>query len=161
VLAEPVLGGVIDLSRPACVILAAVPHFLPADRAAELTAQYMAALPPGSWLTVSFAHFADEELLAKLYAMHSSAPFQNHGTAGTVRVPRRAGRAPARDRGSAALAVGHRRDSRRRERLHAVRRGDQGLTRRASGGRPPARPGFCPIHPAISAENWLAINDYS
>jgi O-methyltransferase involved in polyketide biosynthesis len=81
VLADPALGDVIDLSRPVCVILAAVTHFLPADRAAELTARYMGALPPESWLAVSFAHFVDEEMLAKLYAMHTTAPFQNHGTA--------------------------------------------------------------------------------
>ena len=81
VLGDPVLGSVIDLAQPACVILAAVAHFLPAARAAELAAQYMAVLAPGSWLAVSFAHFADEELLARLYAMHTSAPFQNHGPA--------------------------------------------------------------------------------
>jgi O-methyltransferase involved in polyketide biosynthesis len=81
VLADPKLGDVIDRSRPVCVIIAAVAHFLPADQAAELTTRYLAALPSGSWLAVSFAHFADEELLAKLYAMHTTAPFQNHGTA--------------------------------------------------------------------------------
>jgi len=80
VLGDPMLGRVIDLSRPVCVILAAVAHFLPSERAAELIARYMASLAPGSWLAVSFAHFTDEELLARLYAMHTSAPFRNHGT---------------------------------------------------------------------------------
>jgi O-methyltransferase involved in polyketide biosynthesis len=81
VLSDPALGKVIDLSRPACVILAAVAHFLPAAQATELAAQYMAPLASGSWLAVSVAHFADEELLARLYAMHTTAPFQNHGAA--------------------------------------------------------------------------------
>jgi O-methyltransferase involved in polyketide biosynthesis len=81
VLCDPVLGSVIDLSQPVCVILAAVAHFLPAAQAAELTARYMASLASGSWLAVSVAHFADEKLLAQLYAMHTSAPFQNHGAA--------------------------------------------------------------------------------
>lgn len=79
VLLEPALVGVIDLSQPVCLILAAVAHFLPAAQAAELIAHYMARLAPGSWLAVSVAHFADEELLTRLYAMHTTAPFQNHG----------------------------------------------------------------------------------
>jgi O-methyltransferase involved in polyketide biosynthesis len=81
VLSDPAVTSVIDLSRPVCVILAAVAHFLPAAQAAELTARYMAALPSGSWLGVSFAHFVDEELLSRLYAIHTAAPFQNHGAA--------------------------------------------------------------------------------
>ena len=79
VLSAPVLGSVIDLSQPVCVILAAVAHFLTAGQAAELAARYMAPLAAGSWLAVSFAHFTDEGLLARLYAMHTTAPFQNHG----------------------------------------------------------------------------------
>jgi O-methyltransferase involved in polyketide biosynthesis len=80
VLSDPVLGSVIDFSQPVCVILAAVAHFLPAAQAAGLAARYMAPLAAGSWLAVSCAHFTDEGLLAQLYAMHTTAPFQNHGT---------------------------------------------------------------------------------
>lgn len=79
VLGDPVLGSVIDLSQPVCVILAAVAHFLPAAQAAELAARYMAPLPAGSWLAVSVEHFTDEGLLARLHAIHAMAPFQNHG----------------------------------------------------------------------------------
>jgi hypothetical protein len=81
VLSDPALRGEIDFSQPVCVILAAVAHFLPAARAAEVTAQFMEPLAAGSWLAVSFAHFTDEELLARLYALHTTAPFQNHGDA--------------------------------------------------------------------------------
>lgn len=80
VLSDPVLGSTIDLSQPVCVVLAAVAHFLPAAEAAGLAARYLAPLAAGSWLAVSFAHFADEDLLARLYAIHTTAPFQNHGS---------------------------------------------------------------------------------
>jgi S-adenosyl methyltransferase len=80
VLAEPALRGVINLAEPVCVILAAVAHFLPAAQAAEITAGFTRPLAAGSWLAISFAHFTDEELLAKLYALHTTAPFRNHGT---------------------------------------------------------------------------------
>jgi O-methyltransferase involved in polyketide biosynthesis len=81
VLADPALREVIDLSRPTCVILAAVAHFMPAAQAAEVSAGYMRAMPAGSWLAVSVAHFTDEELLARLFDLHTTAPFQNHGAA--------------------------------------------------------------------------------
>ena len=79
VFTHPVLRDEIDLSQPVCVLLAAVVHFLPAALAAEVTTRLMDWLAPGSWLAVSFAHFTDEELLAQLYAMHTTAPFNNHG----------------------------------------------------------------------------------
>ena len=34
-------------------------------------------LAAGSWLAISVAHFTDEELMARLYALHTTAPFQN------------------------------------------------------------------------------------
>lgn len=79
VLDDPVVRRVIDPAQPVCVILAAVAHFLPAPQAAGITAGFMRPLAAGSWLAISFAHFTDEELLARLYALHTTAPFQNHG----------------------------------------------------------------------------------
>jgi trans-aconitate methyltransferase len=81
VFADPVLAGTIDLSRPVGIICAAVAHFLPAAQAAELMARYTAPLAAGSWLAISFAHFTDTDLLARLFALHTTAPFQNHGSA--------------------------------------------------------------------------------
>ena len=49
------------------------------EQTTEILARYMEPLAAGSWLAISFAHFVDEELLAKLYALHTTAPFQNHG----------------------------------------------------------------------------------
>jgi hypothetical protein len=81
VLADPVVRDVIDPAQPVCVILAAVVHFLPAAQATEIAAGFIRPLAAGSWLAVSFAHFTDEELLARLYALHTTAQFRNHGTA--------------------------------------------------------------------------------
>jgi S-adenosyl methyltransferase len=80
VFSDPVLASTIDLSQPVCIICAAVAHFLPAAQAAGLLAAYTAPLAAGSWLAISFAHFTDTELLARLYALHTTAPFQNHGS---------------------------------------------------------------------------------
>jgi O-methyltransferase involved in polyketide biosynthesis len=80
VLSDPALRSVIDRSQPVCVLLAAVAHFLPAAQAVQIAARYMEPLPAGSWLAISFAHFVDEELLARLSALHTTAPFRNHGT---------------------------------------------------------------------------------
>ena len=81
VLADPVVRDVIDPAQPVCVILAAVAHFLPAAQATKIAAGFIRPLAAGSWLAVSFAHFDDEELLARLYALHTTAPFRNHGPA--------------------------------------------------------------------------------
>lgn len=53
VLANEILTEVIDLSRPACVILALVLHFSEVAAAREITAGYVRALAPGSCVVVS------------------------------------------------------------------------------------------------------------
>lgn len=80
VFADPLMASTIDFSRPVCVICAAVAHFLPAPQAAGVAAGFTAPLAAGSWLAISFAHFTDTDLLAKLFALHTTAPFQNHGS---------------------------------------------------------------------------------
>jgi hypothetical protein len=80
VLGDPAVHRVIDLTQPVCVILAAMAHFLPAAQAAEIAGGFIRPLAAGSWLAISCAHFTDEELLARLYALGTTAPFQNHGT---------------------------------------------------------------------------------
>jgi O-methyltransferase involved in polyketide biosynthesis len=54
----PVLDKIadgIDLSAPACLIMAALLHFFPADTARSLVARYVAALAPGSYLVLTMA----------------------------------------------------------------------------------------------------------
>jgi O-methyltransferase involved in polyketide biosynthesis len=53
VLAGEALTGVIDIRRPACVILALVLHFCDAATAREITAGYVSALAPGSCIVIS------------------------------------------------------------------------------------------------------------
>jgi hypothetical protein len=53
VLASEDLTAVIDLRRPACVILALVLHFSDAATAREITAGYISALAPGSCVVLS------------------------------------------------------------------------------------------------------------
>ena len=109
VLDDPVLHGVIDFAQPVCVILAAVAHFLPAAQAAEVTAGFARPLAAGSWLALSVAHFTDEELLAKLYALHTTAPFRNHGTGQLAEFLAGLDLIPPGMRRGAALAIRYRR----------------------------------------------------
>jgi O-methyltransferase involved in polyketide biosynthesis len=53
ILTDPGLAGLIDLSRPACVILSGVLHFLDAQTARDVTAAFAAAIAPASYLIIS------------------------------------------------------------------------------------------------------------
>src|SRR5579872_862681 len=79
VLANPQVQAVIDMSRPVAVIMAAVLHFLPADAAAAVCAQYMSRAVPGSWLIVSSGHYEDKELAGRLQQTATHTRFWNHG----------------------------------------------------------------------------------
>jgi hypothetical protein len=48
VLADPRVTEVIDLAEPVCVVLGLVPHYMTADQAREVTAEYARQLTPGS-----------------------------------------------------------------------------------------------------------------
>jgi hypothetical protein len=50
VLADPDLQTVVDLPQPVAVIFAMVLHFLSADEARRVVAEYAAALAPGSYI---------------------------------------------------------------------------------------------------------------
>jgi O-methyltransferase involved in polyketide biosynthesis len=53
ILADPGLTELIDLSRPSCVILSGVLHFLDAQRAREVAGAFARALCPASYLIIS------------------------------------------------------------------------------------------------------------
>jgi hypothetical protein len=53
ILASPELTSLIDTSKPYCVILAMILNFVPAPQAAQITAEFRDAMPPGSYLVVS------------------------------------------------------------------------------------------------------------
>ena len=81
VLADPQVRAQIDMSEPVAVILAAVLHFLPADSAAAVCAQYMSRAARGSWLIVSSGHYEDEELAHRVQQAATHARFWNHDAA--------------------------------------------------------------------------------
>jgi O-methyltransferase involved in polyketide biosynthesis len=53
ILADPGLAELIDLSRPSCVILSGVLHFLDAQTARDVAAAFAGAIAPGSYLIIS------------------------------------------------------------------------------------------------------------
>lgn len=73
--------AVIDMSRPAAAILAAVLRFLPADSAAAVCARYMSRAARGSWLIVSSGHYEDKELAGRLQQTATHTRFWNHDAA--------------------------------------------------------------------------------
>ena len=81
VLEDPRVRAVIDMSQPVAVIMAAVLHFLSADSAAAVCAEYMSRAAPGSWLIVSTGHYQDSELAARLQQTATHARFWNHDAA--------------------------------------------------------------------------------
>jgi hypothetical protein len=71
---EAVIGevsGLIDLNRPACVMMGALLHFYEPQAARDLVARYAAALAPGSYLvltTFAAAPGPDANQLVKVYS---------------------------------------------------------------------------------------------
>ena len=81
VLAHPELRAVIDLREPVCLILAAVLHFLGADAARAVTAEYARLVAPGSCAVISVACYDDHALGKQLAAEYSAATWHNHSRA--------------------------------------------------------------------------------
>ena len=78
VLADPELRALIDPAEPVCVILGAVLHFLDADAAREVTAEYARLIAPDSCLVISCAAYDDEALAKRLAAEYTAGQFVNH-----------------------------------------------------------------------------------
>jgi O-methyltransferase involved in polyketide biosynthesis len=81
VLAHPDLRTVIDLARPAGIILGAVLHFLDAAAARAVTAEYARRMAPGSCLAICCACYDDEALGKRLAAEYTAAIWHNHSRA--------------------------------------------------------------------------------
>jgi O-methyltransferase involved in polyketide biosynthesis len=63
----------LDLSAPACLVIAALLHFFPLATARELVARYAAALAPGSFVILTMG-LADGPTSDRLYALYSQGP---------------------------------------------------------------------------------------
>jgi len=75
-------GGLLDMARPAAVILPRSLNFVPAAKARNVTGAYMAAMAPGSCLIVSCGRCdppqGDPELWERVRAAYSAAEIWNH-----------------------------------------------------------------------------------
>lgn len=78
VLAQPSVRELIDPDVPTCAIFGGVLHFMSGDQARQICADWADRLASGSWLAVSVGRYQDQELLARLTANYTPAPFYNH-----------------------------------------------------------------------------------
>jgi O-methyltransferase involved in polyketide biosynthesis len=69
--------GMINLARPACLILAMVLHFLPATQARQVVAAYTAALAPGSHVIITVGR-GEDGIGDKVTRVYDAAPLYNH-----------------------------------------------------------------------------------
>jgi O-methyltransferase involved in polyketide biosynthesis len=75
------IGGVINLSEPACLLMGSLLHFFPADAARDLVSRYVRALAPGSYVVLS-AGRGDSDEADKGFGSYSSAiEVHNHSVA--------------------------------------------------------------------------------
>jgi O-methyltransferase involved in polyketide biosynthesis len=76
-------GAGLDLSAPACVIMAALLHFFPLETGRDLVARYAAALAPGSYvvLAMGLAEGKAAEQFFQLYNARGAAPLYQHSAA--------------------------------------------------------------------------------
>jgi O-methyltransferase involved in polyketide biosynthesis len=77
VLGRPELAGVVDIARPAGVILAMLLHFFSRQEAARVCAELAGALAPGSWLVASVGT-GSEEAGQALAAEYEAATVYRH-----------------------------------------------------------------------------------
>jgi hypothetical protein len=66
VFGDPGVKEIIDLERPVCLLLALVLHFQPPDEAAELMAEYVSKIAPGSYVAISALRVDDQRLWDQL-----------------------------------------------------------------------------------------------
>lgn len=76
-LQDPALTSLIDLTKPVCVLLAAVLHFLDAPTARRVTAAFARVMVPGSYLVLSVGHAAPGQVTA-LHRAYTAARLHHH-----------------------------------------------------------------------------------
>lgn len=78
VLADPRVTEVIDLAEPVCVVLGLVPHYMTADQAREVTAEYARQLTPGSIIVFTVPRFDDGQLFGRIREAYTPARLHSH-----------------------------------------------------------------------------------
>ncbi len=71
----------LNFHRPLCLILAMTMHFFAPDQAEKITAEFIRAIPAGSYVVMSVVG-ADAELGEDLARAYTTAPVYNHGPGG-------------------------------------------------------------------------------
>jgi SAM-dependent methyltransferase len=74
----------LDFGQPVCLILGMTMHFFPPDQATTITAEFIRALPPGSYVIMSVVG-GQPKLGQDLARAYTAAPVYNHGAAGVAR----------------------------------------------------------------------------
>jgi hypothetical protein len=77
VLADPALAGVIDMSRPVCVILALVLQFQEASAARKIAAGFIRALAPGSFVIITVP-VGEARLGARISEAYTAGTIHGH-----------------------------------------------------------------------------------
>lgn len=78
VLGSGTVRDLIDPGQPACVILNAVLHFLPARTAQDVTAEYIRGLAPGSYVIISTGRADDDDVWREFSGAYKAGQFYNH-----------------------------------------------------------------------------------
>jgi hypothetical protein len=76
-LRDPALTSLIDLTKPVCVLLGAVLHFLDAPTARRVAAAFTETMVPGSYLVLSVGQAATENA-SSLYRAYTAARLHHH-----------------------------------------------------------------------------------
>jgi hypothetical protein len=72
------VSKLIDLSRPVCLVLAALVHFYGPGAARDLVAEYTSALAPGSYVVLSAGCIRPGPDSERIVAMYSAGPSPLH-----------------------------------------------------------------------------------
>lgn len=68
----------VDLSRPLCLVLAAVLHLMDPESARRIASGYVSRLPRGSYVIITLARYDDPVIAGQIVRSYSAASFFNH-----------------------------------------------------------------------------------
>jgi hypothetical protein len=77
-LASSELHAAVDLSKPTCLLLAAVLHLVNAASAAAIAGAYTRALVPGSYVIITTARYDDPALAEQIMSGYTAGTYFNH-----------------------------------------------------------------------------------
>jgi hypothetical protein len=78
VLSNIELRSVVDLERPACLVLGAILHLMDVRSARRIMAEYVQNLAAGSYVIISVAHYANPLLARRIEREYTAGTFASH-----------------------------------------------------------------------------------